>query len=452
MVIKKKKNNFFIIAAFAGLVILGLFVFEHIPSARGATAPNFQIAVTPPLAQIGDDIVAQVVPLNFEASTTNFTWFINNIKIPEVSGIGKDAYHFVASDSNLTIIKVTVDPGSDFEIISQSAPFRAQNYSELQNLGGAGGGTTGGGITPGGLGTANSFALSSSNDNPGPNENVDVTLRSYSFDQSITRIRWSVNGVTAQGPGVGLTSYSFTAGKIGSRYSIRATALFDDGTSASQTIVLNISDIQFYWWTNTYTPPWFKGKTLPATGSPVFIYAIPEAAGINPKTAIYQWSVNDSVVPLASGQGKSVFQFTPQFSGVSERISVSVKNIAGESIGEKTISITPTVPQVNIYALKPLEGVAFNKTGNVFEGKQEELADFIAEPFYFGVKTVRDLVFSWSFNNKPVTQTPAQPNIFGIQAPKGFIPDQFVSVQIANQKQKNESATQSFTVNYNRTQ
>ncbi|MBU6415066.1 hypothetical protein KGQ34_02405, partial [Patescibacteria group bacterium] len=395
--------------------------------------------------------------VNFTASTTNYIWFVNGAEISEASGIGKDTYHFVASDARLIIIKVTVDPGSDFESVSQSVPFQAQDYSGLQNLGGGGAGTGsatggGGGITTGGFGTPNSFNLESSDDNPVPNENITVTLRSYSFDQSITRIRWSVNGATVQGPAIGLTSYSFTAGKIGSRYSIRATALLDDGTAAAQTIVLNVSDIQFYWWANTYTPKWYQGKALPVVGSPVYVYAIPEAANVNPKTAIYKWSMNDSVLPASSGQGKSVFQFTPQFSGVSERITVSIKNTAGESIGEKTISITPTVPQVNVYALKPLEGIAFNQTGNAFGSKPEEFADFIAEPFYFGVKTISDLMVTWSFNNQPVTQTPARPNIFGIQAPKGFISDQFVSVQISNPKQKNESAAQSFTVNYNRTQ
>lgn len=448
-----KKMNFFIaMGVIIPLGIFGIFLLDTIPAAKGATTPNFQIAITPPLAQIGDDVIAQVIPVNFAASTTKYTWFINGAKSSEASGIGKDTYHFVASDTNLAVIKVTVDPGPDFEALSQSAPFRAQDYSQLQNLGGGGTTTGGGEITPGGLGTPNSFTLEASNDNPGPNENITVTLRSYSFDQSITRIRWSVNGTTVQGPSIGLTSYSFTAGKIGSRYSIRATALLDDGTAAGQTIILNVSDIQFYWWADTYTPPWFKGKALPVIGSPIYVYAIPEAANINPKTAIYKWSMNDSVLPASSGQGKSVFQFTPQFPGVSERIGVSIKNTAGESIGEKTVVITPAVPQIAVYAVRPLEGVLFNQTGNLFGSKPEELADFIAEPFYFGVKTIQDLVFSWSFNNRPVAQIPARPNIFGIQAPKGFVADQFISVQIANPKQKNESVTQSFTVNYNRKQ
>ncbi len=452
IIISKKKIDFFVttgLVVFLG--IFGLFVLRNIPVAKGATTPSFQIAITPPLPSVGDDVVAQVVPINFSASTTNYTWFVNGTEILEASGVGKDTYHFVASDSSFKTIKVTVDPGSGYEIISQSAPFRAQDYSGLQNLSGGTGGATGGGLTPSGLGAAKSFTLSSSNDNPEPNENISITLRSYSFDQSITRFRWSINGTTVQGPGVGLTSYAFTTGNIGSRYSIRATALFDDGTSAVQTLVLNVSDIQFYWWTNTYTPPWFKGKALPVAGDPLFIYAIPQASSISPKTAIYQWRVNDAVIPTASGQGKSVFQFTPQFSNITEQISVSIKNTAEESIGEKTIAITPSVPQINIYRVMPLEGIAFNQTGGIFGGKPEELADFIAEPFYFGVKTINDLLFSWGFNNRPAVSAPQRPNIFGIQAPKGFISDQFVSVQVSNPKNKNESQTQSFTVNYLRT-
>src|SRR4030042_3470899 len=71
--------------------------------------------------------------------------------------------------------------------------------------------------------------------------------------------------------------------------------------TAAQSQTLNIT---LTWSANTYVPPGYQGRALPARGSAVEIAATVESSGTKPELLSYQWIVNGLIQETGSGIGK----------------------------------------------------------------------------------------------------------------------------------------------------
>lgn len=196
---------------------------------------------------------------------------------------------------------------------------------------------------------------------PGPGELVTARASSFSFDMNSTPVTWVVNGRQIAS-GIAKTSITFTTGNIGAPtiLEVRATPAADS-KKYEKTTTIYPSFLDLVWHTNSYTPPWYRGKALPARGSTVIITALPSfvsgGSATNPSSLIYDWWLDNKLLKSESGRGKSIFAFQiASNENIVHSVRARVTNTAGTITQEKTIRIRVHKPVVQFYELDALRG------------------------------------------------------------------------------------------------
>ncbi|MDQ5955118.1 MAG: hypothetical protein QG621_121 [Patescibacteria group bacterium] len=236
---------------------------------------------------------------------------------------------------------------------------------------------------------------------PGPNQTVYIEAQGVGPFIGNATITWRVNGKVVQS-GIGLTTFSFTTGGIGSATAIQVTIESTQGTY-TQNFVFAPSVVRLVWEADTTTPLFYKGKSLYSAGSPLRVVAFPTIVSgkslIPPNKLSFQWYRNDSLNTASSGLGKNVFVFNGDGLQTSEVVRVDVY-LNGTKVGSGDVAIPATNPGVVLYKQDPLRGILldvalptnFNLNANEITLK--------AEPYYFTSSSLTKgaLLYSWTLN------------------------------------------------------
>lgn len=245
---------------------------------------------------------------------------------------------------------------------------------------------------------------------PRANQITIIGIQSYSMDLDRALITWYVDGVNTNS-GVGLKQFRVMAGPSGSTKTVDVTVSTVDAGTFSETIVIRPADVGLLWESDTYTPPFYKGKALHSYNGSFKVVAIPElftAAGvkIDSKDLIYTWKKNGEVEGSASGYGKNTYIGSQtSYLREGEDISVEVSAPRDNVVASNSILITPLVPEVLLYEKSPLYGIIYEKAlRNTMKLTNEEVT-IIAEPFSFSVqkRNVSNLTYAWTLNGSPLS-------------------------------------------------
>lgn len=219
---------------------------------------------------------------------------------------------------------------------------------------------------------------------PAPNAPVRLDVKSDTLDLSRSAITWTVNG-NEFADGVGLQGIDIRTGPLGSETIVEASVEGADGVvSASRTF--RPTEVDLLWESDAYTPPFFRGRSLPSAGSTLTLHALARfTRGVEstPSSEItYSWSADGVVLPSLSGRGKSSVQIPgPSLYG-SKRISVGAASADGGLTGEASVIISSVEPVLRLYMNHPLFGVLYNRA----LGSNTAIADsemtFIVAPLY----------------------------------------------------------------------
>lgn len=259
-------------------------------------------------------------------------------------------------------------------------------------------------------GIQNPLVVSVIPNEPRSNEAVFIRLQSFSMDLDRSLVTWYVDGVSVSS-GVGLKDFSVKAGGLGSTKIIDVTVAPANGGSFTETITIRPADVGLVWESDTYSPPFYKGKALHSYNGSFRVIAVPEmftstGIKIDPKDLIYTWKKNGEVEGSASGYGKNVYiGLQTSYLREGEDISVEVSAPRDNVVAANSILITPTVPNVILYEKSPLYGIVYEKAlQNRTELKNEEIT-IIAEPFFFSVprRNTANLTYAWSLNDSALT-------------------------------------------------
>ena len=262
------------------------------------------------------------------------------------------------------------------------------------------------------------FIINMNPESPGPNETVEVSLVSYSFDINRSMITWTLNGKKIS-EGRGQKTASFKTGLSGAKTNLSVTVTTEDGARLSKNASFLNADIDLVAEADTYTPATYRGKALPSIGSFVKVVAVPHffvgGERIPSSKLLYDWRLNDKKLQTASGYGKDYiifksFDFFNEESDADE-VRVMVSNFDATIVAESSINVTPFTPKVMLYSTDPLEGTYYNRAlENEVKLKGEEVG-IKAEPFFFSKSSVSSLSYAWSQNNKEsgvgVSETPS---------------------------------------------
>lgn len=236
---------------------------------------------------------------------------------------------------------------------------------------------------------------------PGPNQSVTAELQSSSIDLDTSTITWKVNGKTAQS-GQGEKTFSLTSGAVGSQTTVSAIISESGGGSLTESITFSPGEVDLMYEGGGYLPPFYKGRALWANEGQITFFAVPHILNangttINPKTLIYKWIQNDTVLGDSSGAGKNSLTLNDTILSLPQAIEVDILTSSNTTVATQSINLTPISPSLLIYENNPLYGVLFNReAGDAFNALSKEFS-FVALPLFFSAytKNSSNLSYEW---------------------------------------------------------
>jgi len=272
--------------------------------------------------------------------------------------------------------------------------------------------------------------------NPAPNEDVTITLGSYSSNLDGATISWSVNGKTAVSD-VGLKSFRAKAPAAGAETRIVAKITLPDG-NIEKAVLLRPTVLTLLWQADdSYVPPFYKGKALPIAESSVKIVALPEiksgSGNANPKNLIYAWRKNYSNDPSASGYGKNYYLLATDYLDDRNNISVTVSTTDSKYSSAANINLNTFEPKMLFYRNDPELGTIWEhalQNGHKIEG--EEIIE--AAPYFISPGNLRipSLTWAWSINSTYVSVAGIRKNVLPLKADSGSSGTSKIKLEVGN--------------------
>lgn len=206
-----------------------------------------------------------------------------------------------------------------------------------------------------------SVSLSSSPSAVSPNATVNIYARSSGESIGNALVVWYKNGREVQ-RGRGMTSYTLTAGDVGSEDVIEVAVTFSGGTVKTARLTITPASVRFLWEADTTTPEWYKGGSLAVAGSRITVRAFPtitqSGATLSRTQLRYDWELNRAPLRDQSGVGRDVLRIDAgKSTGITQNISVAVSSLNGSIQGRGSVSIPIQSPELRLYRQLPLLGV-----------------------------------------------------------------------------------------------
>ena len=213
--------------------------------------------------------------------------------------------------------------------------------------------------------TIGGLSLSASINNPEPGQQVVITAQSYSADIDSSKITWVVNGAVAES-GIGENTLTVTAPALGEHLSIAITMVAASGATVQDSIDIGSGAVDLIPETSGYVPPFFQGKLTPVYQNMIKITAIPhlaDSSGVeyDPKTLVYEWKEDQSLIQDQSGYGKQSETVGGDLIPRSHDIDVTVSTRDGTAQAEAITTISFGSPSISFYVDDPLYGPLFNQ-------------------------------------------------------------------------------------------
>ncbi len=236
---------------------------------------------------------------------------------------------------------------------------------------------------------------------PRPNENVYINLAMYTADLNSAQISWYKDG-KLELSGKGEVRYSFNTGAVGKETNIEIRVVLQGGQSFSKQIKISPASVDLVWESNSYTPPFYKGKALHARQGLIKIVAMPNfvknGSVIDPKTLIYEWSNGLNAYQAQSGYGKNILLINGSMLGQSDNIELLVRDPSSNMVTNGFLTISPVDPELVFYEKNPFYGYIFEKSlGKSVTMKGDEIEVWTA-PYNLSNENPRNLAYEWRLN------------------------------------------------------
>ena len=245
---------------------------------------------------------------------------------------------------------------------------------------------------------------------PKINQTIKASASSFVTNTKEAYYVWKLNNDTRL-IGVGKDTFTFVLTEINFKTELSVEITTKEGKTIKKIINLGGADLDLLWEaTNSYVPPFYKGKTLFAREGEIKVVAMPsiftEGRKLNPNNLSYNWVKDDNGQIKNSGFGKSSFSYKNSFLSESNTIEVSVSDINKEFQISDSITIIPREPRISFYRVNNA-GIDLNNaiTDNHFIPKEGQ--DIAIVPYFFSPKNLNDnkLGIDWIVNGKRVPNT-----------------------------------------------
>ncbi len=243
---------------------------------------------------------------------------------------------------------------------------------------------------------------------PEPGEQVTVSLNDYSINTAGAQIQWFIDGseiVEAKNE----RSINVTAGTLGSTMRIQTITTLTNGVQIPIQVDITPVRVDMLIEANTLTPPFYRGRSVPAEGSTVQVTAIPFVGdSSNPESFSYTWRVQDRVIGGGSRFGKNSITFSSGF-GKNILVSVDIYDTKGTLVTSDSIVVPLVKPELYFYEVNPLRGVIPLAIQDRFIFVGDEIR-VRAEPYFLDASLLSQNPFiEWKLDNRTVQNPSADP-------------------------------------------
>ncbi|MDB5187883.1 MAG: seg [Candidatus Kaiserbacteria bacterium] len=273
----------------------------------------------------------------------------------------------------------------------------------------------------GGGGSGSDMYITFTPHNPGPRDTITATVTSASTDISQSLITWTVNGKQIESS-IGDTQFTTQAQNAGSSLTVRATADTTSGNKSAQ-VVITPTVVDLLLDSNSYIPPFYKGRALPSHGSGFKVQTIPylvdsRGARIANDKLIFTWSVNGIVKGSLSGLGKNILTVGAPILTSSYSVDVVVHSSDNTISGAAHINVPVNDPLVELYVNNPRYGTMYSSALLANTPINDIESTFRAVPYFAAVSNPNDprLIYSWDINGIPVPLDTSNPSKLTINA------------------------------------
>lgn len=187
-------------------------------------------------------------------------------------------------------------------------------------------------------------------------------------------------------------------------------------STMSDATTKNDFQVDLVWKTNTYVPPDYDGKALPAVGTSVKVHAIAHTK--NPEKLKYIWVIEDTSSygkegPNLSGTGKDTFGFiTQRIPEFKHELKVVVQDLEANKEATVRIDIQTVLPETNLYILN---NENYNNLAPLtLRFRKTDESGLMAKAFYLNSENINNIDFIWKLNGTEQENEGSRPYIIPI--------------------------------------
>jgi hypothetical protein len=213
------------------------------------------------------------------------------------------------------------------------------------------------------------------------------------------------------------------AGGLGSETVIEVYVETPDGNVGSARATFRPTELDLVWESDSYTPPFYRGRALPSAGSTLALQAFARfkrADGfVAPADITYTWRADGTLLSSLSGRGRSSVRIPgPSLYG-SKKISVSAT--AEGFASSASVVISSVEPVLRLYIDHPLLGAMFHQALGTNARTTDAETTLVASPLYAPARNLADqnLVYAWRVNGTAIEPDPAEPEYITLSASEG---------------------------------
>ncbi|MDP3965293.1 MAG: hypothetical protein Q8Q13_00650 [bacterium] len=273
-------------------------------------------------------------------------------------------------------------------------------------------------------GTAGEIVIRMTPENPVPGGYVHLSAFSSAIDLERSDITWYADrNIIAQG--LGTTETDIAAGTAGTEIDVVVIAQDASGRTASGEAFIRPAEVDLVWESDSYVPPFYRGRALPSAGTKIRAYAIAQLKLSNgtpvPESDItYTWRRNGSVIQTASGRGRSFAIFSAPTLFGTDLIEIEAVSAYGTLSGKAGLSISSVEPVLGLYDDHPVFGILYNNKFGITASVKDAEKTFVAVPYFAQANSSDDsqLVYNWRVNGQSVAADYARPSAITINSEK----------------------------------
>lgn len=303
--------------------------------------------------------------------------------------------------------------------------------------------------------TASYLEMSIKPENPEPMQNVQISIKSYTYDLDRSQITWIINGVEKRTE-TGLKDLNISSGKNGQKTTIKVRVVTQNGEETEIEAFFIPSVVDLIYETLAYTPPFYKGRALNPNQGVVLVTAIPElikptGEKVSAQNVIYSWKKNGKVQQSDSGIGKNVFVFNGDVPIRDTAIEVTASSLDGDITASKEINIKNYSPKIVFYENNPIYGIMLNKAINNTVRMLSDEFSLVAIPYHFsiGYANSPDIDYTWNMNGKTVGNQTFK-NTFTARIEGDTAGTASIGLKISNNTRIFQFTEDKFNINFNK--